>query len=164
MDISSELAPIHMGTDAKNLVTTARTVRTSTVSLGATHAATIVNSPVFLKKPSPTRICLCHLAPHNCGAQVQCQANGRMYADFSSHRTSMKSDKYDYTVRFPPPTTPWLFVKRINAATMRYGCILHLPTLVAISHPHLKERSSPCEQNKERSKAHREQNDHSHIS
>ena len=45
----------------------------------------------------------------------------------------MKSGKYDCVVRFLSPTAPWVFVKRINA-TMRYGCILHLPTLVVITH------------------------------
>ena len=29
---------------------------------------------------------------------------------------------------------PWVFVKRIEATTVRYGCILRLPTLVVISH------------------------------
>ena len=39
-------------------------------------------------------------------AQLQCQANGRMYAGFSSHRTPMKSGKYDYTVHFLSSTVP----------------------------------------------------------
>ena len=61
-------------------------------------------------------------------------ANGLMYACSSSHRNPMKGGKYDYTVRFLFPTVPWVFVKRVKAATMRYGCILHLPTLVVITH------------------------------
>ena len=73
---------------------------------GAAHAATIENSPVLLKKPSPKRTCRCHLAPHHCVAQVRCHANGLMYAGFSSHWTHMKSGKYDYTVRFPPSIAP----------------------------------------------------------
>ena len=32
------------------------------------------------------------------------------------------------------PTAPCVFVKRTKAATMRYGCISHLPTLVVITH------------------------------
>ena len=46
----------------------------------------------------------------------------------------MKSGKDDYTVRFPFTTVHGVFVKRIKAATMRYGCILHLPTLVVVTH------------------------------
>ena len=132
--------------------------------LGAAHAATIENSPVLLKRPSPKRTCRCHLALHHCVAQVRCHANGLMYAGFSSHWTHMKSGKYDYTVRFPPSIAPWVFVKRIKAATMRNGCILHLPTLAEIMRLHLKERSSPYQLNKERSRAHGEQSDHSHSS
>ena len=56
--------------------------------------------PVLLKKLSPIRICQCRLAPHRCGAQVQCQVGGLLYVDFSSHQTHMKSGKYDYTGRF----------------------------------------------------------------
>ena len=70
----------------------------------------------------------------DCGAQVQCQANGRTYADFSSHRTPMKSGKYDYTVRLLFPMLPWIFVKKIKAVTMKYGCILHLLTLAGTTH------------------------------
>ena len=45
----------------------------------------------------------------------------------------MKNGKYDYTMLFLSSTAPEVFVKRIKAATMGYGCILHLPTLVVIT-------------------------------
>ena len=62
------------------------------------------NPPVSSKKPLPIQTCRCHLAPQHCGAQVQCQVNRLMCADFPSHRTLMKGGRYDCTVRFPPPT------------------------------------------------------------
>ena len=52
-----------------------------------------------------------------------------MYADFSSHRTLMKSGRYDDTVRFLFSIVPWVFVKKIKAVTMKSGCISHLQTL-----------------------------------
>ena len=77
----------------------------------------------------------------------------------------MKRGKYACTVCSLSSTTLWVFVNRINAATMRFGCILHLPALVATTHRlHLKERSAPYQRNKGRSRVHREQSDHSHNS
>ena len=81
----------------------------------------------------------------------------------------MKSGKYDYLVRFLSPTVPWVFVKKIKAATMRYGCILQLPTLAETAQRnkhdqrlHLKGRYSPYQLNKEGNGAHGEQSDQSH--
>ena len=47
---------------------------------------------------------------------------------------SMKSGKYDYTVRFPFATVPWVFVKKIKAVTMKYGCISHSRTFAGSMH------------------------------
>ena len=99
-----------------------------TASLGAALAATIENPTV--KKSLPIRISRCHLARHRCGAQVQCQANGRMFADFASHQTPMKNGKYDNTGLFLFRIVPWDFVKKIKAVIMRDGCISHLRTPV----------------------------------
>ena len=85
-----------------------------------------------------------HLAPHHCGDQVRCSA--------------MKSCRYAYTVRSLSTAKPRVFVKRMKAATMRYGCILHLPTLVAIAHRSHRATST------KKSTPHREQSDHSHNS
>ena len=71
---------------------------------------------------------------HHCGSQVQCQENGQMYAGFSSHWTSKKSGKYDYTVRFLFSTGRWVFAQKIKSVTMKYGCILHLLTLAGTLH------------------------------
>ena len=101
--------------------------------------------------------------PHTVvGGQVRCQANGLMYAGFlKPPDPPLKSGKYDDTVRFLFSTVPWVFVKRIEAATMRCGCILHLLTLVVITHrgtnmisAYLKASSSSYELNKGRSKSH----------
>ena len=47
---------------------------TSTVPLGDAHGAAVDDSPVLLKKPSPSVHMFC--APHRCGDQVQCWVNG----------------------------------------------------------------------------------------
>ena len=46
----------------------------------------------------------------------------------------MKSGKYDDTVRFLFTTVPGVFVKRIKAVTMKYGCISHLQALGGSTH------------------------------
>ena len=46
----------------------------------------------------------------------------------------MKSGRCDYTVCFLFPTVPWVFVKKIKAVTMKYGCISHLQTLGGSMH------------------------------
>ena len=65
----------------------------------------------------------CHLAPHRCGDQVQCQVNGPMYVALSSHRTPEMSGKYASSVPSPSPTARWVFRKKIRAATTKCGCI-----------------------------------------
>ena len=104
------------------------------VPLGAAHAATIENPPVSSKKLLPTQIYRCLLAPHLYEAQVQCQVNGRMYADSSSHWTLMQGGKYDCTVRFVSPTILSVFVKKIRAVAMKYGRISHLLALAGTLH------------------------------
>ena len=142
------------------------------VLLGAAHAATIENPPVSSKKPLPTQTCRCHLAPQHCGAQVQCQVNRLMCADFPSHRTLMEGGKYDCTVRFPPPTVLLgIIEKRSKLPPCGIGCTWFLLTITetAPQEKHdqrllLKERSSPDQLNKERSRAYGEQSDRSHSS
>ena len=88
----------------------------------------------------------------------------RMYAGFSSHRTTMKSGKYDYTVHSPFLPVLWASVQRIKAAHMRCGCTWHSLTIMVTTHREkkhdqrllLKERSSPYQPNKERRPAHTE--------
>ena len=64
---------------------------------------------------------------------VRCQANGLMYAGFSSHRTPMKRGKYDYTVRFFfSPKYPGV---REQDQSCHHEVWMHLaPTLVVITH------------------------------
>ena len=103
---------------------------------------------------------------------MRCRANGLMYVVFSSHWTPMKNGKYDYTVRFSIPHST--LVLREQDQSCCHEVWMHL----ALANPrgaytphdkddqrqHLKGRSSPYELNKERSRAHREQSDHSHTS
>ena len=63
---------------------------TSTVLLGAAHAATIEKpTSIFEEAVADTDL-----------PMPQCQVNRLMCADFSSHRTLMKGGKHDCTVRF----------------------------------------------------------------
>ena len=119
---------------------------TSKVMLGAAaHAATIENSPVLLKKPSPIRTYLCQVGPHHCGNQVRCRLNGLMCVGLSSHRTPMKSGRYAYTVRSLSATTPRVFVKKIKVAYLALASLRgdYAPQCHHDQRPHLKERSSP---------------------
>ena len=70
----------------------------------------------------------------HCGVPVQCQVDGLMCAVFSSHRTPMKGGKYDCTLRLLSPTVSWVFVEKMNAATMKCGCTRHLLTIAETMH------------------------------
>ena len=91
------------------------------------------NSPVLLKKPSPDTDLPMPPGPHHCRDQVRYQANGLVYPGSSSHHDKVGSTITRYV--FHSPFVPWVFVKRITAATMRYGSILHLPTTVVKTCP-----------------------------
>ena len=94
---------------------------------------------------------------------VRCRVNGLMYVGLSSHRTPMISDRYACKVPSLSPTTLWVSRKKIKAATTRCGCISLMPTLEAIA-LHLKDRASPYDHSTQKSRAHREQSDHSRNS
>ena len=129
---------------------------TSAALPGAAHAATIENSPVLLKKPSPIRAYLCQVAPHHCEDQVRCRVNGLMCVGWSSHWTLMISGRFAYTVRSLSPTTPRVLVKRIKAAHLALANPRgdYAPQYHHDERLHLKERSSPYILNKERTRAH----------
>ena len=131
--------------------------------LGAAHAATIEKPTSIIEEAFADTDLPMPLGPTTLWAQVQCQVNRLMCADFSSHRTLMKGGKYDCTVRFLSPTVLWVIVKKMKAATMRYWMRLALAdhhgdcTAAGsmISALLLKERSSLYQLNKERSMAYR---------
>ena len=143
-------------------------LETLTVLPGAAHAAAIENSPVLLKKPSPIRTCRCHLAPHRCGDQVQCWENGpdvcgfikppdsrekwqvRLHGAFSIHHNTLAFREKDQSCHHEV----WM---HLALANFRGD---HAPQYKHDQRVHL----TPYDINKERSRVHREQSNHSHNS
>ena len=136
-----------------------RLLVTSTVPLGAADAVTIENSPV-LKKPSPIRTCRCHLAPHRWVPGEWADVRGfpkpqdfhekwkvRFHGAFSFHHNSLGLREKDQSCHHEV----WMHLALANPRGDYPPRDKHDQRL------HLKERSSPYELNKGRSRAHGEQ-------
>ena len=142
---------------------------TSTVPPGAAHAAVSDDSPALLKKLSLIRTFRCHPVPRRCGDQVEYRVNGPMCVGLSSRQSLKMSGKYGCTVRTPSPAARWVLKKRIKSC--HHEVWMHLShanprgdRAAQYKHAqrvHLKERTSPYDHSTQRSRAHREQSDHS---
>ena len=68
--------------------------RTSMGLHGGANQAAIIDPSAPSRKPLPTRAYLFRRAPHRCGDQGMCQANGLTYAGFLNHRDPRTSGRF----------------------------------------------------------------------
>ena len=145
---------------------------TSTVPLGAAHAATIENPPVLLKKPLPIRICRCHLpspplwgpgaVPGDwtdvCGFLKPPDSHEkwivRLRGAFSISHSTLGFREKDQSCHHEV----WMHLALANPRQE------YAPRDRRDQRPHANKRSAPYQRNKGRSRAHGEQSNHPHLS
>ena len=95
---------------------------TSTELPGSYQMVTTPNPPVLSRKPSPTQIYQCRLAPHRCGAQVHYHVNGLTFVILISLRTRLKNGRSVCMELSLFTTRSSASVHKIKVAIMRCGC------------------------------------------